>query len=117
MRYTASSVRKELEINHTFTINGGLGCPQDRSWTPNGNTPCSGEPASCYHVQKQTCKQAIEVRSQQTDCKLGILTFNFTISQTHLDGFIDANDMQLVRLIRMAEKGNYPINVEKFVMC
>ena len=101
-----------------FTVNGGLGCPQGPDWTPNGNTPCSGEPESCHHTQEQTCKQAIEVRNKTTDCKLGILTFKFTISSTDRNGFIDANDMQLARLIRIAKKGNYPpINTEKFDKC
>ena len=118
MRFTASSVKRELEINKVLKVNGGLGCPQEPGWTPNGNTPCSGVPASCCHIQEQTCKQVIEVRSQETESKLGVLIFNFTISTTNHDGFIDADDQQLVRLIRyMAKRGEDPIDTAKFVKC
>jgi len=117
MRYTASSVKKELESISILEVHGGLGCPQDPNWTPNGNTSCSGEPASCRHAPKQTCKQTVEVRNHENGCKLCVLTFNFTISTINLDGFIDEYDQQLVRLVRMVKNGNYPMDTLKFVKC
>ena len=79
MRYTASSVKRELQTNADLEVRGGLGCPQDSNWTQNGNTPCLGAPATCLHTQDQTCKQSIEICYRETGCKLSILTFYFTI--------------------------------------
>ena len=117
MNYTASSVKKVLEAHNTLEVRGGLGCPQDTNWTPNGNTPCSGFPASCEHTRSQTCKQTIEISERGTNRKLTILTFKFTISATVYDGFIDVNDQQLCRLIRMTKNADCPVNTDKFVTC
>jgi len=117
MRYTASSVKRELETTSAFTLKGEIGCPQDSSWTPNGNTPCTGVPDTCDYAQEQTCKQVINVYDQVTGCKLSFLPFYFTISSKNLDGFIDANDQRLALVIRAAKKRNCPINTDEFVPC
>lgn len=120
LRYTADSIKRELETQGMFTVNGGVECPQAANWTPNGNVPCPGTPSSCPHVQSQTCKQAIDVyySNNTGGCRLGVLTFTFTVSPTDYNGYIDANDSQLARLIMAAKNGNGPpINPQNFVKC
>jgi len=115
MNYTASSIKKEFDINKVLTMDGGLQCPQDQNWTSDDNTKCyENLHKPCPHKQTQTCKQRVDISDDGR--KLTTLTFLFTISQTNLDGFIDEDDGQLKRLMRFLEKNEkYSINIGAFV--
>ena len=115
MNYTASSVKRELDTKTNLTIRGGLGCPQDSTWTQENNTSCSGVPHQCSCTQAKTLSQKCTQKLYVCD-KRGItlvtLKFYFTISQTNLEGFIDEHDLQLCLLIQ-----NQSIDTAKFVTC
>ena len=118
MNYTASSVKKEIESKKSLTVNGDLQCPQSSDWIESGNTLCDHEShALCPHAKTQMCKQKIHIYEQgaKQGAPLTILTFYFMVSQENPNGFIDAHDQQLCRLIRRGKSsGKYSIDTMQF---
>jgi hypothetical protein len=117
MKYTASSVKKEIESKKTLVVNGGLQCPQDTGWIQSDGTQCPQIPSACLHTRAGTCKQRVHIheRGPAREVKLVILTFYFTISSTNHDGYIDAQDRQLERLVNCGRTSKrYLIDTAQF---
>jgi len=99
MRYTASSVQKELFANTDLSIEGNAVCPPDPNWIGNlkNEIECKKNPQRCELAFTNTCNQMIHIfRNKQL---LTVISFQFTISPENNDGFIDAEDYGLGRLI------------------
>jgi len=62
---------------------------------------CCQDPPNCHDAKNQSCERKVIVyyKNNPDGGYCAFLKFNFTISQTDNDGFIDAEDSQLERLI------------------
>lgn len=92
MYYTASSVKRALDAKKNLSAknHSRIGCPKQKLKQIEF-LECYDNPKKCELAQKHKCKRSLHIDSMDKGrAALAVLFFNFTISETNFDGFIDS---------------------------
>lgn len=103
MYYTASSVKKALDMNKKLSASefSIIGCQNKKQIKQASFLICHNNPKICERALQRLCVRAVHIDDIGGRRKLlTVLRLRFIVSKANVDGFIRKDDFALAKLLR-----------------